>query len=165
MLRCASFHNIHWGQIKWVLLLNKRDYICQVNMRMLSLWFHIPYTSPFSTNICRNLQIYECELHCKFLIMDLYQADDLGGSGVLLQLVWSINFLQSCSGEYMANLKSSTTPAPHPTSPSSCTACSRGPSSATVNINDVWWGPVSPSQSTNMPDKLRVYQMDGEPWI
>lgn len=33
-----------------------------------------------------------------------------GGSGVLLQLLWSLNFLQSCSGEYMANLKSSTTP-------------------------------------------------------
>lgn len=40
--------------------------------------------------------------------MELYQADDLGGSGVLLQLVWSLNFLQSCSGEYI-NLKSSTT--------------------------------------------------------
>lgn len=110
MLRCASFYNIHWGQIKWVLLLNKHDYICQVNMRMLSLWCHIPYTSTFSTNICRNLQIYACALHWKFLKMDLYQADDLRGSGVLRQLVWSLNFLQSCSGEYMANLKSSTTP-------------------------------------------------------
>lgn len=27
------------------------------------------------------------------------------------------------------------------------------------------WEPVSPSQSTNMPDKLRVDQMDGGPWI
>lgn len=47
-------------------------------------------------------------VHCRFLKTDLYQAGDLGGSGVLL--VWSLNFLQSCSGEYMANLKSSTTP-------------------------------------------------------
>lgn len=49
-------------------------------------------------------------VHCTASFLKwIYTRLMTGGSGVLLQLVWPLNFLQSCSGEYMANL-SSTTP-------------------------------------------------------